>query len=223
MLCMWHASLAYAIPNHITNQFQLVCFRFFFTRRIYSIQGSTSVTTFYLKLDFITKTLRKCEWSRQLSLFIFAWVSLIKIYHQLPVNSCDFMYKLEQFCFLDYCEARRRPKIVVPTTKSYHLQYPNKKADFEYNEYEYPANGHPVVEESEENDQQELREQQQQYPQLKSHSHKKPPGYSAGSGLRSIAQGSADQVRFDFMQKQLPIICMVFLLLRFFFFSLLLA
>lgn len=64
---------------------------------------------------------------------------------------------------------------------------PKKKVDYDYNEYEYPTqNVHPVVEDSAEKDQQELRDSYLRKPSKK-------PGYSAGSGLRSIAQGSADQ------------------------------
>lgn len=68
---------------------------------------------------------------------------------------------------------------------------PKKKVDHDYHEYEYQSpNAHPVVEDSGENEQQELRETY-----IHSKPSKKPaPGFSAGSGLRSIAQGSADQV-----------------------------
>lgn len=92
--------------------------------------------------------------------------------------------------FLDSSEARRRPKIVSPTTKS-EPQASNKKSDFEYGEYEYGLSGHPVVEDSVENEHQELHESYV----IKSIPSSKKPGYSSGSGLRSIAQGSADQVR----------------------------
>lgn len=81
---------------------------------------------------------------------------------------------------------RRRPKVVTSGDKLSSL--PKKKVDYDYNEYEYPTqNAHPVVEDSGEHEQQELRE---------SYANSKPskkPGFSAGSGLRSIAQGSADQ------------------------------
>lgn len=90
-------------------------------------------------------------------------------------------------CGLDNTIAqRRRPKVVISGEK--HSSLPKKKVDYDYHEYEYPTqNAHPVVEDSDEHVQQELRE---------SYGHSKPsnkPGFSAGSGLRSIAQGSADQ------------------------------
>lgn len=81
---------------------------------------------------------------------------------------------------------RRRPKIVTAGEKLSSLK---KKVDYDYNEYEYPTkNVHPVVEDSNERDQQEQRDSYGR----PSHPSKKP-GFSAGSGLRSIAQGSADQ------------------------------
>lgn len=84
---------------------------------------------------------------------------------------------------------RRRPKVVTSGDKFSSL--PKKKVDYDYHEYEYPSqNTHPVVEDSGENEQQVLRETY-----IHSKPSKKPgPGFSAGSGLRSIAQGSADQV-----------------------------
>lgn len=96
-------------------------------------------------------------------------------------------------------EARRHPKIITS------IQNANpqlKKKEFEYNEYEYPTgNAHPVVEESSEpdehdHDNSEIRdhhEHHESYLHAKHFSSSKKPGYSAGSGLRSIAQGSADQ------------------------------
>ena len=91
-------------------------------------------------------------------------------------------------------EARRHPKIITS------IQNANpqlKKKEFEYNEYEYPTgNAHPVVEESaehDEHDQSDPHEQHESYLHAKHISSSKKPGYSAGSGLRSIAQGSADQ------------------------------
>lgn len=81
---------------------------------------------------------------------------------------------------------RRRPKVVVSGEKL--SSQPKKKVDYDYHEYEYPSqNTHPVVEDSDEHEQQELRESY-----IRSKPAKKP-GFSAGSGLRSIAQGSADQ------------------------------
>lgn len=95
---------------------------------------------------------------------------------------------------LDGCEARRHPKIITSLHKG-SLPIDKKKTDFEYNEYEFPptGNAHPVIEESGENDHSDQREQHESYIHTKS---VKKPGYSAGSGLRSIAQGSADQARF---------------------------
>lgn len=95
--------------------------------------------------------------------------------------------------FVDGSEGRRHPKIVTQPQKAQPLQ-PNistKKSDeFDYNEYEYPtANGRPVIEDSGEHQQ----EQQTYSIHQKSIPTGKKPGYSAGSGLRSIAQGSADQ------------------------------
>lgn len=89
-------------------------------------------------------------------------------------------------------EARRHPKIITS------IQNANpqlKKKEFEYNEYEYPTgNAHPVVEESAEpDDQTDHHEHHESYLHAKHISSSKKPGYSAGSGLRSIAQGSADQ------------------------------
>lgn len=91
-------------------------------------------------------------------------------------------------------EARRHPKIITS------IQNANpqlKKKDFEYNEYEYPTgNAHPVQEESGEHegaDQSDHHEHHESYLHAKHISSSKKPGYSAGSGLRSIAQGSADQ------------------------------
>lgn len=95
-------------------------------------------------------------------------------------------------------EARRHPKIIA-SIQNANPQF--KKKDFEYNEYasrehEYPTgNGHPVVEESSESEEPvDHLEQHESYLHAK-HSIplSKSPGYSAGSGLRSIAQGSADQ------------------------------
>lgn len=105
--------------------------------------------------------------------------------------------------FVDLNEARRHPKIV----SSHQIQNagPNlkKKEGFEYNEYEYPTgNAQPVVEVSSEteerephepHEQHEHHEQHESYLHSKSIHHYKKPGYSSGSGLRSIAQGSADQ------------------------------
>lgn len=71
-----------------------------------------------------------------------------------------------------------------------------KKEGFEYNEYEYPTgNAQPVVEVSSETEEREPHEQHEQHESYlqKSIHHYKKPGYSSGSGLRSIAQGSADQ------------------------------
>lgn len=91
-------------------------------------------------------------------------------------------------------ESRRHPKIITS------IQNANpqlKKKEFEYNEYEYPTgNAHPVVEEShevEEPEQIDHHEHHETYLHAKHVSSGKKPGYSAGSGLRSIAQGSADQ------------------------------
>lgn len=81
---------------------------------------------------------------------------------------------------------RRRPKVVISGEKLSSL--PKKKVDYDYHEYEYPPqSAHPVVEDSGEREQQEGRESY-----IRSKPTKKP-GFSAGSGLRSIAQGSADQ------------------------------
>lgn len=110
----------------------------------------------------------------------------------------------------DVGEARRHPKIVTSIQNG----GPNvgQKKDYEYNEYEYPAaNSHQVAEDSievEGRHEHEI-ERHPHYPHHtehehhiehhehihlhKPHSHSKKPGYSAGSGLRSIAQGSADQ------------------------------
>lgn len=98
---------------------------------------------------------------------------------------------------LGVSEARRHPKIITS------IQNANpqlKKKEFEYNEYEYPTgNAYPVVEESaepDEHDHSEIRdhhEHHESYLHAKHISSSKKPGYSAGSGLRSIAQGSADQ------------------------------
>lgn len=102
-------------------------------------------------------------------------------------------------------EARRHPKII----QSIHNAGPQlKKKEFEYNEYEYPTiNTHQVIEGSDETNERE-HDQQDQRDQHEHHEHHehhesflhakhiplgKKPGYSAGSGLRSIAQGSADQ------------------------------
>lgn len=69
------------------------------------------------------------------------------------------------------------------------MQEPKKKVDYDYSEYEY-HNSHPaVVEESLESEPQHT----DAYVVTTHGATKKPPGYSAGSGLRSIAQGSADQ------------------------------
>lgn len=83
-----------------------------------------------------------------------------------------------------------------------------KKKDFEYNEYEYSTgNGHPVVveESGEPEERQQHEHQRHEHHEHHDHDHihehihilkpisQKKPGYSAGSGLRSIAQGSADQ------------------------------
>lgn len=115
-------------------------------------------------------------------------------------------------------EARRHPKIV---TLNHPQQNVPQKKEFEYNEYEFPpGNGHPGQEGSGEIDiRQQEHEQEQEalehvqhhhehhehvhvHPKHISHhpphhhhhhSHPKKPGYSSGSGLRSIAQGSADQ------------------------------
>lgn len=88
----------------------------------------------------------------------------------------------------DGSEGRRKSKIVT-SIQNPESHATNKKSDFEYNEYEYPtSNGRPVREESEENEHPE-----QSYVHPKSFPGPKKPGYSAGSGLRSIAQGSADQ------------------------------
>lgn len=105
---------------------------------------------------------------------------------------------------LDGCEARRYPKIITAIHKGGpYLE--KKKTDYEYNEYEFPptGNAHPVNEESAESDHSEhhehhhLHEHHETYLHTKSlHHTKKPAGYSAGSGLRSIAQGSADQARY---------------------------
>lgn len=85
-------------------------------------------------------------------------------------------------------EGRRIPKIVTPSHKA---PSPNKKADFDYNEYEYPpTNGRPIVEESSENEQ---PDDQTTYVHAKHYPASQKPGYSAGSGLRNIAQGSANQ------------------------------
>lgn len=66
---------------------------------------------------------------------------------------------------------------------------PDKKADYDFNEYEYAAPTAPAV--TEEHD--EPEQKSEIYAQTKSILHTKKPGFSAGSGLRSIAQGSADQ------------------------------
>lgn len=75
-----------------------------------------------------------------------------------------------------------------------------KKEGFEYNEYEFPTgNAHQVVEQSSETEERDQHEQHEQHEHHESYLHTKSigypkkPGYSAGSGLRSIAQGSADQ------------------------------
>lgn len=68
------------------------------------------------------------------------------------------------------------------------MQEPKKKVDYDYSEYEY-HNTHPaVVEESLESEPQHIDAYV-----VTTHGDTKKPGYSAGSGLRSIAQGSADQ------------------------------
>lgn len=92
-------------------------------------------------------------------------------------------------------EARRHPKI-ISSIQIHPNGGPNlgkkKEFDREYNEYEFPTgNTHPVVEPSSESDEREQHDES--YLHLKSIGHSKKPGYSAGSGLRSIAQGSADQ------------------------------
>lgn len=110
--------------------------------------------------------------------------------------------------------ARRHPKIIA-SIQNANPQF--KKKDFEYNEYasrerEYPTgNGHPVVEESSESEEPvDHLEQHESYLHAK-HSIplSKSPGYSAGSGLRSIAQGSADQASSAVSNQ----VCMYFLLL----------
>lgn len=72
---------------------------------------------------------------------------------------------------------------------SSHLQESKKKVDYDYTEYEYHhSHQTPVVEESGDADAQQLDSYS-----VHSISNPKKPGFSAGSGLRSIAQGSADQ------------------------------
>lgn len=88
-------------------------------------------------------------------------------------------------------EARRIPKIITPSHKAGPpAPASNKKADFDYNEYEYPtSNGRPIVEDSSENE----HDEQPAYVHAKHYPPSKKPGYSSGSGLRNIAQGSANQ------------------------------
>lgn len=115
----------------------------------------------------------------------------------------------------DVSEARRHPKIVNGPNLS-------QKKEFEYNEYEYPPGNSQQVEESAEaegrhHEHVHVHQHEHEHPHIehshhehphhdhhehhehvhvhhsKSISHPKKPGYSAGSGLRSIAQGSADQ------------------------------
>lgn len=78
---------------------------------------------------------------------------------------------------------RDRAKLAVPPPPE-----SKKKQDYDYTEYEY-HHTHPVVEESIETEPQHL----ESYAVSSHAGAPKKPGYSAGSGLRSIAQGSADQ------------------------------
>lgn len=121
------------------------------------------------------------------------------------MNFAEFLCALEPIeypncisCEPETSMARRRPKITANGHKHYQLQ-PKKKVDNDYNEYEYqpiqpiqPQSSQPVTEDSadDDNNQSQLRES---YFQSKSIHHPKKNGYSTGSGLRSIAQGSADQ------------------------------
>lgn len=102
------------------------------------------------------------------------------------------------FVCLEITTARRHSKIIASGNNQHHHQQqhpsqPRKKVDYDYNEYEYqpisPQANTPVAAEAEDDGQQDLHEA---YLQSKSIPHKKP-GYSSGSGLRSIAQGSANQ------------------------------
>lgn len=92
---------------------------------------------------------------------------------------------------------RNRAKLAVPPpppqsqlTSRPHKQTngSEKKQDYDYTEFEYQQ-ARPVIEESLEAEQQHI----DTYALQSVHVSPKKPGYSAGSGLRSIAQGSADQ------------------------------
>ncbi|XP_031632705.1 uncharacterized protein LOC116346669 [Contarinia nasturtii] len=96
------------------------------------------------------------------------------------------------FCF-GISESRRHPKIITSIQNANPQLH---KKEFEYNEYEYPTgNSQPVVEESHENEESEQVDHHEHHESFlhAKHISSKKPGYSAGSGLRSIAQGSADQ------------------------------
>lgn len=119
---------------------------------------------------------------------------------------------------IDISEARRHPKIVVPPHNG---PIVGLAKEYAFNNYEYQGQGgnsHPVDEDTvevgqgepdhgQESDQQadhsherdpDRRHEKHHHEHIhvhhtKSIHHPKKPGFSAGSGLRSIAQGSADQ------------------------------
>lgn len=124
-------------------------------------------------------------------------------------------------CFLsiDISEARRHPKIIVPPQHNGPIVGLAK--EYAFNNYEYQGgNSHPVDEDTvevghgepdhgQESDQQSEHSHETDPDRHEKHHHQhhdhihvhhtksihhpKKPGFSAGSGLRSIAQGSADQ------------------------------
>lgn len=133
----------------------------------------------------------------------------------LTPNNLRYLFLCYKFESIEVSEARRHPKIITHNHPPPNL--PQKK-EYEFNEYEFPSgNSHPVGDESGETDGRQEHEQEHEHeaqehvqhhhhehhehvhvvhPKHISHHHilhPKKPGYSAGSGLRSIAQGSADQ------------------------------
>lgn len=126
-------------------------------------------------------------------------------------------------CCVDVNEARRHAKVIVPPHNAGPIVGLKKEYEFNEYEFQGGGNSHPVDEDTveigrhePEHEQQEVEQQEHgrerphsdrhekrhqehhehhhihHHPKSISHHHKKP-GFSAGSGLRSIAQGSADQ------------------------------